>query len=159
MRMRSTIATTILVAMLMAACGGKSESPPPARPPTPPAPPPQAAAPPTQPAAFRVVSVNLGKAIDPSKKIVTQPATSFAPGDTIYAVVVSDGTSPSVALKARWTYQDGQLVDETAQTIAPNGPAATEFHIAKPSGWPTGKYKVEVSANGAGVAVKEFAVD
>jgi hypothetical protein len=156
MRVRAFV-STLAIGMVLCACG-KSESPPP-RAPAPPAPPPQAAAPPqAQPAPFRVVAVDLGKAVGADKKIA-QPTTSFAPGDTIFAVVSSDGSATNVALKARWTYQDGQLVDETARTIAPNGPAATEFHIAKPSGWPTGKYKVEISANGASVGVKEFAVD
>jgi hypothetical protein len=159
MWIRSAIVATLAIGVLLSACG-KSESPPPSRPPAPaPAPPPQAAAPrPTQPAQFRVVAVDLGKAVGADKK-VAQPAASFAPGDTIFAVVSSDGSAPSIALKARWTYQDGQLVDETARTIAPTGPTTTEFHIAKPSGWPTGRYKVEISANGASVAVKEFAVD
>jgi hypothetical protein len=157
MRVRSGFVSTLAVGMLLFACG-KSESPPPSRPPAAPPPSPQAAAPATQPAPFRVVGVDLGKAVGADKK-VAQPTTSFAPTDTIFAVVTSDGSAPSVALKARWTYQDGQLVDETARTIAPTGPAATEFHIAKPSGWPTGKYKVEISANGASVGVKEFAVD
>jgi hypothetical protein len=159
MRVRNGSVSMLAIALLVYACG-KSESPP-SRPPAPPppAPPPQAAAPtPTQPAPFRVVGVDLGKAVGADKKIA-QPTTSFAPTDTIFAVVTTDGSAPSVALKARWTYQDGQLVDESARTIAPTGPAATEFHIAKPSGWPTGKYKVEISANGASVGVKEFAVD
>jgi hypothetical protein len=154
MHARSGFVSMLAICSLLFACG-KSEAPP-SRAPAP-APPPQAAAP-AQPAPFRVVGVDLGKAIGPDKK-VAQPTTSFAPTDTIYAVVTSDGSAPNVALKARWTYQDGQLVDETARTIAPSGPSATEFHIAKPSGWPTGKYKVEISANGATVGAKEFAVD
>ena len=36
---------------------------------------------------------------------------------------------------------------------------ATEVHIAKPGGWPTGKYKVEISANGAVVTAKNFVVN
>jgi hypothetical protein len=42
--------------------------------------------------------------------------------------------------------------------IAPTGPATTEFHISKPSGWPAGKYKVEISADGAPAGSKEFEV-
>ena len=49
-------------------------------------------------------------------------------------------------------------MNESARSIAPTGPAATEFHIAKASGWPTGKYKVEISANGAVVSTKDFVV-
>ena len=39
-------------------------------------------------------------------------------------------------------------MDESEQTIAPTGSAATEFHISKPDGWPAGKYKLEVLLNG-----------
>ncbi len=109
------------------------------------------------PIVFRVTGVELGKAIDPGKR-VSAPATTFAPGDTIYASVVSEGAAPEVRLETRWTYEDGQVVEESQQVIAPAGPAATEFHISKPDGWPAGRYKVEVSANGAPVATKEFVV-
>jgi hypothetical protein len=110
------------------------------------------------PAPFRIVSVDLGNAIGADKK-VSQPTASFGAADTIYASVTSEGSSPKVDLKARWTYEDGQLVNESLQSIAPTGPAATEFHIAKPSGWPTGKYKVEILADGTSVMAKEFAVN
>jgi hypothetical protein len=120
-----------------------------------------AVTPPTPPvaavAAFRVTAVELGNAIDESKKVAA-PASVFATGDTIYAVVASDGASPSVTLAAKWTYEDGQVVNEMTQTIAPTGLSATEFHIAKPDGWPAGKYKVEITANGALAGSKEFEV-
>ena len=108
-------------------------------------------------APFRVTTVTLGNAIDAEKRI-SAPTEVFAVGDTIYAVIASDGASPSVTLAAKWTYEDGQVVDETTQTIAPTGTASTEFHIAKPDGWPTGKYKVVVTANGALAGSREFEV-
>jgi hypothetical protein len=150
MRNRRRAVTTLAACLVLttSACK-KDEAPPPPK-----ATPPAAAA----PAPFKVVSTNLGTQLTADKKVAT-PTDKFAPTDTIYVSVVTDGASPSVALKARWTYEDGQLVNESAQTIAPTGPSATEFHIAKPSGWPTGKYKVEISANGAPVTVKEFAVN
>jgi hypothetical protein len=134
----------------------QSETPPPKTASAPTTiPPPQA---PTAPAPFRVVAVTLGKEITADKK-VAQPTAAFGTNDTVYAVVTTEGTAPSVALKARWTYEDGQVVNESAQTIAPTGTAATEFHIAKPGGWPTGKYKVEISANDAVVTTKDFVVN
>jgi hypothetical protein len=111
----------------------------------------------SSPIVFRVTTVELGKAIDPGKR-VTAHATTFAPGDTIYTSVVSEGAAPEVSISTRWTYEDGQVVDESTQVIAPAGPAATEFHISKPDGWPSGRYKLEVSANGQPVATKEFSV-
>jgi len=111
----------------------------------------------SSPAAFRVTSVDVGSAIDAGKRVAA-PGTEFAPNDTIYASIASEGAADQVKLVARWTYEDGQLVSEDAQVIAPNGPAATEFHIAKASGFPEGKYKVEVTANGKLAGSREFEV-
>ena len=65
---------------------------------------------------------------------------------------------PTFSLSARWTFEDGQLVNEATQNIAPAGPAVTEFHISKPDGWPAGKYKLEVSANGKPAGAAQFTV-
>jgi len=119
---------------------------------------PSASIPPVStPAPFRVTSLDLGNAVDASKRI-SSPTSTFAPTDTVYATILSDGSAPQVEIVARWTYEDGQLVNESTQVLAPTGPAATEFHIAKPTGLPTGKYKVEVTANGQTAASKEFSV-
>ena len=67
-------------------------------------------------------------------------------------------TAPQTTLAARWTYQDGQVVKEQSEAIAPAGNAHTEFHIAKPDGWPAGKYTVAVSINGAAAGSKDFVV-
>jgi len=52
----------------------------------------------------------------------------------------------------------GQVVDNSTQTISPTGPAVTEFHLSKPSPWPEGDYKVEISLNGASAGTKGFKV-
>ena len=92
-------------------------------------------------AAVRVTDVTLGRSVG-GDKAVTDRTESFKPNDTIYASVVTEGSAQSATLRAKWSFEDGQLVDETTQTIAPNSQARTEFHISKPNGWPTGKYKV-----------------
>jgi hypothetical protein len=140
------LAVLCLVPVLLFACG-RSETETTA--PTPPV----AATPPP----FKVSGLVLGNAIDADKR-VTSPTTTFATGDTIYATVVSDGASPSVTLSARFTFEDGQVVNETTQEIAPTGPATSEFHISNPDGWPVGKYKVEVTANGAPAGSADFEV-
>ena len=38
------------------------------------------------------------------------------------------------------------------------GDGVTDFQISKPSGWPTGKYKVEISLDGSVVQTREFDV-
>lgn len=118
----------------------------------------RAETPPPAPAPFRVSSVDVGNAIGADKR-VTVPSATLAPGDTIYASVASTGAAPSVTLVARWTYgAEGQLVNEQSTTIAPTGPAYSEFHIAKADGWPAGTYKVEILADGTSVASKNFEV-
>jgi len=152
------IRLVLLTALCMAslACGREEqrspEAPAPSMPPVG-APAPSAGA----PADFRVEDVELGRQIGPDKRVADE-TTSFAPADTIYAAVETEGAAPAVSLTARWSYEDGQLVSEATETIAPTGPAVTEFHIAKPDGWPTGKYKVEIIADGKPAAEREFEV-
>ena len=139
--------------LLATACGRSEEAETGATTAPAPAAPPVSAA----PAPFRVAAIELGSAIGSDKRVAA-PATRFAPTDTIYASVASEGAAPSVTLTARWTYEDGQLVSESTEVIAPSGPAVTEFHIAKPSGWPAGTYRVEIAANGSPSGAREFEV-
>lgn len=144
-------------ALALSACGKKEEPAPPppvtAPMPAPTAPPP--AAPVAAPVA--VESVELGTAVGADQK-VTAATTTFAPKDTIYAAVSTTGAAPTAAINAKWTFQDGQTVNESSQTIAPTGAAVTAFHISKPDGWPVGNYKVEISLDGKPVSSKDFSV-
>src|SRR5215475_4366155 len=151
---RLGVLTLCLALGLLGACKKTEEPAKPA--PAPPAPQAQAPAPQAQ-AAFHVTRIDLGNAIGADKK-VTAPGAVFKPGDTIYASIVSEGVAPAASLAARWTFEDGQLVDEATQNIAPTGPTVTEFHIAKADGWPAGKYKLEVSANGKPAGTLQFSV-
>jgi hypothetical protein len=141
------LAFFLAVVLVLFACGRSETSTPPVSAPAP------AAAP--EPA--RVSAIDLGSAIGADKR-VTAPAAAFAPGDTIYASIATEGSSPSLTLSARWTYEDGQLVSESSETIAPTGPANTEFHITKPDGFPAGRYRLEISANGAVAGARDFEV-
>ena len=107
--------------------------------------------------AVRVTDVDLGLGVGPDKR-VTDKTDSFRPSETIYVSVKTEGASPSATLKARWTFQDGQVVQESSQTIAPTGTAVTEFHVSNPAGWPKGAYKVEVFLNGSSMETESFKV-
>jgi len=135
----------------VAATGCKKNAPPPAQEEA------SAPAPAPAPAEFSVSTIDLGKGIGADKR-VAEPATSFKPKDTIYVSVATEGAAPSKTITAKWSYEDGQVVKEGTETIAPTGPAVTEFHISKPSGWPAGKYKVEIAVDGAPAGSKEFEV-
>ena len=107
---------------------------------------------------LRVSDLSLGKSIGADKKIKDGEG-SFSARDTIYASVTTNGSASNATLVARWMFQDGQLVEEQRQTLAPTGgDAVTEFHIAKPSGFPKGKYMIHLLLNGTQVQSKEFEV-
>ena len=107
--------------------------------------------------AVRVTDVTLGRAVG-GDKAITDRTETFRPNETIYASVATDGSATSATLRARWTFEDGQVVDESTRTIAPNNRERTEFHISKPNGWPGGKYKLEVFLDDRSVETKNFDV-
>lgn len=113
---------------------------------------------PTAAAEVEVTEVSLGRAIG-ADKTVTEPTTTFGPTDTIYASVRTEGTAASSTISARWTFEDGQVVDESSQTIAPTGPEVTEFHLSNPGGWPAGDYEVAISLDGQPVETQSFTVE
>jgi hypothetical protein len=123
----------------------------------PPSPPPAAEPPAPPPAPLSVVGVDLGKSVGPDMRVAS-PMTTFGPRDTIYAAVSTAGTATAATLTAVWSFQSGQRVDSTSRSVAPTGPAVTEFHISKPSPWPVGKYKVAIWLDGALATEKEFEV-
>ena len=112
----------------------------------------------TTPAATTVAiaDIDVGKAVTNAR--VTNKTDNFKPADTVYTAVHTTGSSPATTLMARWTFEDGQVVQESSQSIAPNGDAYTEFHISKPGGLPKGKYKVEVFLDGKSAGTKDFEV-
>jgi hypothetical protein len=123
-----------LAAILAAACGGKD----------------------TSAAGVSVTGIDVGRTLAADKSI-GDVTDSFRPGDTIYASVKTEGAG-TATLTATWTYQEGQKVNESSQTIAPTGPARTEFHISRPDGWPPGRYRLDVTLNGNPGGTKQFDV-
>src|SRR4051812_21309602 len=68
------------------------------------------------PPAVTVKDIELGRTINPDKTIGDR-TTDFRPAETVYASVQTEGTGRGT-LRARWTFQDGQVVDETTQEIS-----------------------------------------
>jgi hypothetical protein len=108
-------------------------------------------------AGVRVTDVTLGRSVG-GDKAITDRTDTFKPNDTIYVSVATDGAAPSAILRAKWSFEDGRLVNESTRTIAPVNKERTEFHIAKPDGWPAGKYKLEVFLNDQSAETKSFDV-
>lgn len=146
----SGIRRALLVALLPAlwACGGRDE--------------PVVETPPATEAgtqAVRVTNVDLGTSVGTDNRVPAGAATTdFRGTDTIHAAVTTEGTVSGASLTARWTYQDGQVVDETTQPVSGSGTAVTHFRISMPEGFPAGDYQVEILLNNSRVESRSFRV-
>ena len=112
-------------------------------------------------AALRVTDVDLGKRVG-SDNSISDKTDDFGTRDTIVAVVKTEGTPAAGAtLVARWTFQDGQVVQEQTENVAAptsGTEARTVFRLSKATAWPTGRYTLRVLHNGTEVQTKEFEV-
>lgn len=158
-RLHMAVLAALLGSIALVGCKKKEE---PAPPPVAAEPAPAAEAPAPMPATASVSGVDLGNAVGADMR-VTAPMTTFAPKDTIYAAVSTTTSDPMASipgkLGVKWTHVDSsQTVNEETKDVTFAGDGVTDFQISKPNGWPTGKYKVEVSLDGAVVQTREFEV-
>lgn len=161
-RLHLAVAAALVASLALAGCKKKEEAavtPPPATEPAAPAAPAPAPAPAA--ASATVTSVDLGTQVGADKK-VTAATSTFKPTDTIHASVATSTSDPTASVPARlgakWTFQDGQTVKEDSADATLTGTGNTTFSISSPNGFPTGRYKVEISLNGAVVQTREFEV-
>lgn len=103
-----------------------------------------------------VTDIDVGRAINADLSI-QEPTTTFRPSDVVYASIATKGAAPAT-VGVRWTFNNDQVVDKGDRDIHPTGPTRTEFHISKPDGLPVGRYRLEVTLNGASAGTKEFEV-
>ncbi|MGQ0650328.1 MAG: hypothetical protein ACT4P7_22535 [Gemmatimonadaceae bacterium] len=120
------------------------------------------AAAPAPPPTPSISVIEVGRSIGANRRVLTIDSV-FATRDTIYLSVVTENAPASANLMTKWTFvPTGQLVDSTAQTVAMadagSSTSVTEFHISKPSGWPTGRYRVEIFLDGVSQGTREFEV-
>lgn len=160
---RNHLAQTLIVAVLgtVALAGCKKNEAPVVTPPPAGEPSPMPPAP-AMTATASVSGVDLGNAVGADMKVAT-PMTTFGTRDTIHASIATN-TSDAMAtvpgkLGVKWSHVDsGQVVHEESRDVNLTGSGNTDFQISKPDGWPTGKYKLEVSLDGTVVQTREFEV-
>jgi hypothetical protein len=107
--------------------------------------------------AFSVIDVDMGRHVDSARKI-SDKTDDFAPTDTIYASLHTSGTANTPAVSARWTFQDGSVLDERAVDVTTAEDAYTAFFIARPQGFAKGKYTLHVIIDGKEVRTKDVTV-
>ena len=161
-RLSQALLVAAIASVAIVGCKKKEEAAPapaPAPAPAEPAPPPPAPAP-----TASVASVDFGTATGPDMKL-TATATSFKPKDKIIVSVGTTTSDPAQSVAAKLdvklsyvTATETMDVKTETRDINFAGPGTTNVDFVKPDGWPTGKYKVEVSLDGALVQTKEFEV-
>ena len=144
---RFPLAMIAVAALALNGCGRKDE---------PPADSAVAAPAPAAPMAS-VTTIETGKHVDANKRVVDTTSV-FAPNDTMYVAVVTANATPSSTLKTLVTFQDGQVVDSSSQTVQSGPSSVTEFHLVKPGGWPTGDDTVEIMLDGQSVGTRRLTV-
>src|SRR6266480_949079 len=120
-----------------------------------PSPDPAPSASPTLRADVTVSEISLGRTLETNRR-VSQPREDFAPADTVYVSVITNGSARRALLKAKWTYQGSEVVSVSSLDIAPTGVTVSEFHVSRPDGLPRGAYQVEIFIDGASAGKRAF---
>ena len=82
----------------------------------------------------------------------------FAPQDSIFMAIRTNGTAEKYTISSKWFYPDGEVITENSQIVTGAGPTSTIFSMSKPDGWAPGTYKVEYAINGTLQQTKTFVV-
>jgi hypothetical protein len=163
--LRTALLVAVVGSVALVGCK-KKEEPTPETTPAPavvePAPAP--AAPPAPAATASVASVDLGTAVGADGKL-SATATGFKPKDKIVVSIGTNTSDPAATvagkIDAKLSFINGAEVMEVkteSRDFNLAGAGNTNVEFSKPDGWPVGKYKVEVSLDGALVQTKEFDV-
>lgn len=105
---------------------------------------------------LRVAAIQLGRSLNPDNTVASF-TTRFEPGDTVYVSVATTGVG-SGTIGVRWKYVD-RVIDEPKKEVSFRVPAATEFHLQSPAGFPPGDYTVEIFLNGQSAGTRPFRVE
>ena len=109
-------------------------------------------------APIRVSDIQVGKSVGTDNKVSDQ-TSDFAVRDTIYVAVITDGAAKDATISTGLTFNGKSAGSPIVTTVSPTGGNnATEFHFAKKSAWPKGKYTVNVLLNGTSAGTKDIEV-
>jgi hypothetical protein len=103
-----------------------------------------------------VSNVMIGKRIGSGNRM-TDPSFQFAPLDTVFLSVGTEGGSGPDKLTAAWRSQTGEVLQQSTETVQPEN-QNTAFRLSQPKGLKPGTYKVIVFLGGDSVDTKVFVV-
>jgi hypothetical protein len=109
-----------------------------------------------KPVERRVSMSMIGKRLGPGNRVM-EPTFQFAPQDTVYLSVATEGSAGENKVTAAWRSQGGEIVQQTSEPVqAADGNVA--FSLAQPKGLKPGTYKVVVFLGDDSVDAKVFTV-
>jgi hypothetical protein len=136
----------------LAGCKKKEEAVAPAPVVTEPAPAPAPVEP--APAPVSATSVTVGNTAAADKSVAA--LSTFGTKDKIIVSVKTDAATPAnAAIDAKLTFQDGQVAGQQTANVVAGGVDTTNVEFTKATPWPAGKYKVDVTLNGAPVGMTQ----
>ncbi|HEX7803789.1 MAG TPA: hypothetical protein VF471_13645 [Pseudoxanthomonas sp.] len=136
----------------LAGCKKKEEAAAPAPVVTEPAPAPAPVEP--APAPVSATSVTVGNTAAADKSVAA--LSTFGAKDKIIVSVKTDAATPAnAAIDAKLTFQDGQVAGQQTANVKAEDAGTTNVEFTKATPWPTGKYKVDVTLNGAPVGMTQ----
>ena len=97
---------------------------------------------PVQRKDVRIIGLMIGTGLDKRNEI-KNPTSQFHIGDSIFAIVRTDGTGPDATIKVRCKDATGNVVFEVSKKITPSGSDVTPFTLASEKGFNTGEYHLE----------------
>jgi len=86
------------------------------------------------------------------------PTTRFAPTDSVFAEITSNGTASEYTIYAKWTDTEGTVLADYGIRINEPGPKRTVVSLSKPDGWSAGHNRIELAINGKTLRTVTFDV-
>lgn len=108
------------------------------------------------PTELRVSNVMIGKRIGSGNRII-EPTFEFAPQDTVYVSVGTEGAGEAGPLTAAWRSQSGEILQKSSEPVPTAGENA-RFSLTQPKGFKPGTYKVIVFLGDDSVETRVFTV-
>lgn len=99
--------------------------------------------------------LEIGRRVDGDGRVLGE-TRQFQRGDSVHLSVLTEGSSPASLLRVRWLATDGRALHADERAVTTQGPSVHTFRLTPGSGWPGGRYRVEVMADGDLVGGRDF---
>jgi len=103
-------------------------------------------------------TLEIGRSLD-TDKTIKEEASTFGPHDTVYASIKVSGSANSGLVRALWTDERGEKVQDDTRIITPSNNDVVTLQVAPPQGWANGRYRLDVYLDDKLAATRDFSVE